>query len=151
MYIGIDYAVYLYKEVQEARNFVSFEEKMKNVFEHMYTSSDELKLFYDDYKLFLRGKELFEIEIRVFRDQFEIEFQNSKKLEYDQCCFCLDDEFTNEEKVVSYPGCHHNFHFECLEHWLKDKNFCPICKSDFRSEFVNDLVAKIGNNFVPIT
>ena len=43
------------------------------------------------------------------------------------CSICLDDE--NKEKVV-ITECHHSFHKECLDVWLKTnaKSSCPYCR-----------------------
>ena len=44
------------------------------------------------------------------------------------CSICLDDE--NKEKVVVITECHHSFHKECLDVWLKTdgKSSCPFCR-----------------------
>jgi len=48
------------------------------------------------------------------------------------CSICLDDE--NKEKVVVITECHHSFHKECLDVWLKTdtKSSCPFCRQKIK-------------------
>ena len=48
------------------------------------------------------------------------------------CSICLDDE--NKEKVVVITECHHSFHKECLDLWLKTdgKSPCPFCREEIK-------------------
>ena len=48
--------------------------------------------------------------------------ENKKK-----CLICLD-EFKNGQKTISLP-CTHLFHSECIKKWMKQENFCPLCKN----------------------
>jgi hypothetical protein len=45
------------------------------------------------------------------------------------CSICLDDESKN--KMVE-TQCHHFFHKECLDVWLKAKSSCPFCRQEIK-------------------
>ena len=49
------------------------------------------------------------------------------------CTICLS-EFEIGEKKSTLP-CMHSFHCNCIERWIKKKNYCPICK--FKISFEN--------------
>ena len=53
-------------------------------------------------------------------------------LQYNMCSICLDEE--NKEKVVVITECHHSFHKECLDLWLKTntKSSCPFCREEIK-------------------
>ena len=42
------------------------------------------------------------------------------------CTICLE-AFKGGEKI-SRPLCVHEFHAECLWHWMKDHDTCPVCR-----------------------
>ena len=46
--------------------------------------------------------------------------------DYIRCTICLS-EFEIGEKKSTLP-CMHSFHCNCIERWIKKKNYCPICK-----------------------
>ena len=50
------------------------------------------------------------------------------------CCVCLKDYIIGD-KVLALP-CLHNFHPDCVKEWFKEKNVCPICKSELTDEKV---------------
>jgi hypothetical protein len=58
-------------------------------------------------------------------------FQTVDKFEHTSCPLCLDDE-QQPMGLVRTP-CHHIFHTECLRNWLKEGNFCPVCRNIFKS------------------
>ena len=45
-----------------------------------------------------------------------------------KCIICLSEFKVGE--VESTLPCLHIFHSECIEKWLNNKKFCPICKND---------------------
>eukprot|EP00750_Incisomonas_marina_P031316 INCI797.1.p1 GENE.INCI797.1~~INCI797.1.p1 ORF type:complete len:451 (+),score=59.77 INCI797.1:283-1635(+) len=47
------------------------------------------------------------------------------------CVICMED-WTEGEKAVRLP-CNHVFHKECVVHWLKSRNSCPVCREKLRS------------------
>ena len=43
------------------------------------------------------------------------------------CSICLQDY---EDGIgATVPSCKHQFHVNCLEKWLEQKNTCPLCQS----------------------
>ncbi|KAL5223065.1 hypothetical protein ABZP36_027778 [Zizania latifolia] len=44
-----------------------------------------------------------------------------------KCIICQEEYLSGEE--VAEMACKHYFHIACIEEWLGQKNWCPICKS----------------------
>ncbi|KAL6843766.1 hypothetical protein ACP4OV_026337 [Aristida adscensionis] len=44
-----------------------------------------------------------------------------------KCSICQEEYLTGEE--VGRMACKHYYHISCIQHWLRQKNWCPICKS----------------------
>ena len=44
----------------------------------------------------------------------------------DKCPICTE-EFEDINKIIQLK-CNHIFHKECIEHWEKIKNSCPLCR-----------------------
>jgi hypothetical protein len=56
--------------------------------------------------------------------------KHTNKDQYQMCSICLE-EFELASDITALH-CTHFFHTGCIEEWLLKKNFCPICKRDFR-------------------
>ncbi|KAF7274843.1 hypothetical protein GWI33_012490 [Rhynchophorus ferrugineus] len=54
-------------------------------------------------------------------------FDSSSSAGQTTCVICLDD-FKERETIKKLP-CHHSFHISCIDHWLKIKITCPLCRS----------------------
>ena len=65
----------------------------------------------------------------------QIEDVNKLDTEKKNCVICLED-FKNGDKACVLP-CVHLFHTNCIQQWLKTKNFCPICKFKLTGENIN--------------
>ncbi|CAL5015050.1 unnamed protein product [Urochloa decumbens] len=46
----------------------------------------------------------------------------------DKKCSVCQEEYTAGEEVGKM-ACKHYYHMPCIRHWLRQKNWCPICKS----------------------
>ncbi|XP_066349213.1 probable E3 ubiquitin-protein ligase RHG1A [Miscanthus floridulus] len=44
-----------------------------------------------------------------------------------KCSICQEEYLAGEE--VGKMACKHYYHLSCVQHWLRHKNWCPICKS----------------------
>jgi len=49
--------------------------------------------------------------------------------EEDECPICLTSLDKMREEKVSLPCCH-SFCATCISNWLKNKRFCPVCKTN---------------------
>ncbi|XP_008246265.1 PREDICTED: putative RING-H2 finger protein ATL69 isoform X2 [Prunus mume] len=47
---------------------------------------------------------------------------------YTVCCICLS-EYKPRDQVRCIPECHHCFHAECVDEWLRMSATCPICRN----------------------
>jgi len=43
------------------------------------------------------------------------------------CSICLEPVSTKDDNASL--GCHHKFHFTCIQYWLKKKSTCPVCRA----------------------
>ncbi|CAM0902944.1 unnamed protein product [Alopecurus aequalis] len=46
----------------------------------------------------------------------------------DRKCSICQEEYSGGEEVGKM-ACTHYYHIACIQHWLRQKNWCPICKS----------------------
>ena len=95
-----------------------------------------------------------EEENRRFREELNIIFNNNNynynnlietkikfnklKEENKTCVICYED-FKDNDDAIFLP-CFHFFHTKCIKKWLKNKNFCPLCKINVK----NNLAPPIG-------
>ncbi|BBG96645.1 RING/U-box superfamily protein [Prunus dulcis] len=47
---------------------------------------------------------------------------------YTVCSICLS-EYKPRDQVRCIPDCHHCFHAECVDEWLRMSATCPICRN----------------------
>ncbi|XP_020239514.1 putative RING-H2 finger protein ATL19 [Cajanus cajan] len=52
---------------------------------------------------------------------------SSPSLSCRECAICLEDFKMGEECLV-FCVCGHIFHCDCINHWLREKPSCPICR-----------------------
>lgn len=50
------------------------------------------------------------------------------------CSICLEPVSTKDDNASL--GCHHKFHFTCIQYWLKKKSTCPVCRAKPEELFV---------------
>ncbi len=129
----------------------AFKRKMDKLLTNAYLDPNALANFYEQNKTSIAGMKLTQQEIIVFKDQFEREFKHVKRQDYNQCVICFSD-LEPEEKCISFPGCGHNYHFQCLECWLdKGKTNCPVCKTEFRDNFAVEISKKMETEFIKVS
>lgn len=52
-----------------------------------------------------------------------------KQEEKEECIICLDEV----EKEWRELECHHRYHKQCIENWIKVKAKCPLCMKQIHS------------------
>lgn len=52
-----------------------------------------------------------------------------------KCAICLEPLKYNNHKFT----CDHQFHIECLAHWLTKQRSCPLCRKFINKEMVKTL------------
>ena len=125
----------------------TLKKKFKKVFESIYTDPKSVERFYAENMDWLAPQDLLQEELDIYKDLFSVDLASSPEPKYNVCSICLG-EFEEGEKVVPFPGCHHNFHYECLEAWIRKRKTCPVCKKDFRENFASEVIRKLENSFV---
>jgi len=50
------------------------------------------------------------------------------------CAICLESVTTKDDNASL--GCHHKFHFTCIQYWLKKKSTCPVCRAKPEELFI---------------
>ena len=56
-----------------------------------------------------------------------------KEFGVENSCAVCKDEFTNGEECTTMP-CKHHFHGGCLLPWLKERNSCPVCRFELKTD-----------------
>jgi hypothetical protein len=52
---------------------------------------------------------------------------NRAVLDDAKCSICQEEYIEGEE--VGRMQCEHQYHVSCIHEWLRQKNWCPICKT----------------------
>ena len=55
------------------------------------------------------------------------------KLSCESVCSVCKDEYENNQILIQIP-CSHIFHEECILPWLKDRNSCPTCRYELKTD-----------------
>ena len=46
----------------------------------------------------------------------------------DECSICLQKIKLNQ--IIRETNCNHDYHAKCLDRWLEEKSYCPLCKKN---------------------
>ncbi|OBS68906.1 hypothetical protein A6R68_02550, partial [Neotoma lepida] len=71
---------------------------------------------YSNYPKGLTKEQIKTLPIRAFRENDKLNI----------CSICIT-EYTESSKILILP-CSHEYHDECIDHWLSEKSNCPICR-----------------------
>ena len=68
-------------------------------------------------------------DVDILEQLPESEIEDTSQLTEDtnECYICFTN-FSKLDKITIFP-CTHMFHSFCVEAWLKEKDFCPVCKN----------------------
>lgn len=51
----------------------------------------------------------------------------------ESCCSVCKDDYEIDQSIIKLP-CSHHFHDECLLPWLKERNSCPTCRFELKTD-----------------
>jgi len=80
------------------------------------------------------GFPLKEREIEVLQKEFSVLLTNNE--EYKEGCSICYTEFKKGELMTTIPNCNHQFHFDCIEIWIKTQATCPCCRDNIRKSLI---------------
>jgi hypothetical protein len=58
-------------------------------------------------------------------------FKVVEKSDSFNCSVCLENE---DRQVISLNACNHQFHYDCINEWVKYNAKCPVCRTDIQVE-----------------
>ena len=83
----------------------------------------------------LSGFEKKKLELILEMDEFQYKhiqkYEDSRK--ETECAICLSD-FKGTDIIKAFYKCNHIYHKKCLLNWLKDHDFCPLCKHNLKDD-----------------
>ncbi len=56
-----------------------------------------------------------------------------KKMAAESSCSVCKDDFLIEQSLIKLP-CNHIFHDDCILPWLKERNSCPTCRFELKTD-----------------
>ncbi|CAI2374391.1 unnamed protein product [Moneuplotes crassus] len=77
-----------------------------------------------------------------FINKIDIFNVTGKRFEdHDLCCICFENYSEEHGTVIQLPcSGPHYFHKECIIQWIREKNFCPICKTEITIDDLNNAI-----------
>lgn len=60
--------------------------------------------------------------------------KKSERTKQDSCSICLE-KYKSQDIVLEFNCNEHFFHKECLKMWIKNSEYCPLCKHDLLAEY----------------
>ena len=64
----------------------------------------------------------------------KIKASDLENQEAKQCSICFEDYAENDTVVILPCDTRHIFHDSCISEWLKEKDTCPLCKTQITAE-----------------
>jgi len=83
------------------------------------------------------------IKEMVIKSLPKVSYDPKKYHHQRQCCICMQD-FEIDERITPLScDIRHFFHSDCIEHWMKEKNQCPLCKKEINVQSLVNFQAQI--------
>lgn len=128
------------KESESERRYKIGTEKLNNLIEQGIFDSE---LFIQVYKdRIIKEQPLEPIEMAFLTKHFEKSILtniNGNLINQEACCPICQNEWEQEKLYYELPKCQHCFDKDCLEQWLGQSIFCPICKQNIRKHLIQAL------------
>ena len=70
------------------------------------------------------------LRIDLKSEVFRASQHDERFLREEVCSICLQ-AYVDQELVVSWKGCGHLFHKDCIEDWVLKRSTCPMCKKQY--------------------
>lgn len=139
---------YTSKAYLKKRREAKARKELETLFESIYDPNKDVEKLIVKYQELLEEMELTEPEKMIFSDAFcqfwEKDQTNVEESQTSNCIICYG-AFQVDDKYLQYPGCKHEYHFDCLTVWLEKTPRCPMCKSHARIAMIRALHDKSKN------
>lgn len=106
----------------------------KNDLKRSFVPFDDLQIF--DFKKVRESLNVMNspTDIDILNELPETEISDINRLDpQKRSCVICSNKYKNGEKATMLP-CIHMFHSQCVQEWLRTKNFCPVCKYKLTKE-----------------
>eukprot|EP01138_Halocafeteria_seosinensis_P014947 gb/GECG01015258.1/.p1 GENE.gb/GECG01015258.1/~~gb/GECG01015258.1/.p1 ORF type:complete len:138 (+),score=15.33 gb/GECG01015258.1/:1-414(+) len=73
----------------------------------------------------------------------------SWNIQQDNCAICRNSLYEpsidhqsigNPDVTIAWGSCNHCFHLECIQRWLKTRNVCPLCTTEWEYQKIQKVV-----------
>lgn len=72
---------------------------------------------------------------KTFSKKLEKTEVDEKQQKCEECPICFN-LYDDNCLYTTLPGCAHNFHFDCIEKWIKISYSCPVCRGQIRKGMI---------------
>ena len=112
------------------------EEMFRKQEEKINILSEDIKRLYEKFGIRYDIGDYNDIDNNNYDNLIESKINVNKLNENNKTCVICYDDFKDNDDVIFLP-CFHVFHTKCIKEWLKNKNFCPLCKSNVKNNLNN--------------
>ena len=140
------------QEIQDIKNDIKWNtEQIKNGLVDTSRERDALKVIKSDIEWNTEQIKNNLVDTSRERDALREELKRCKEemqtlKEHMTCAICLD---LMRNPVISI-NCGHSLCNSCLQTWKKEKNSCPICRTEFTQIIVNPNLVKVSHQMLPV-
>ena len=138
-------------KVKDKRREVNILKRRKAVLEDIEKRLQEIKVIKSDIEWNTEQIKNNLVDTSRERDALREELKRCKEemqtlKEHMTCAICLD---LMRNPVISI-NCGHSLCNSCLQTWKKEKNSCPICRTEFTQIIVNPNLVKVSHQMLPV-